>query len=62
MTTAIPLKFLTEVRDELKKVVWPKQNEVIKLTLAVILISVIVGLFIGGFDFLFTKITELVLK
>ncbi len=57
-----PIVFFREVQDELKKVVWPKQNEVIKLTLAVILISLLVGLFIGGADLLFTKIMELIIK
>ncbi|MCL5438604.1 MAG: preprotein translocase subunit SecE [Patescibacteria group bacterium] len=60
MTT--PVKFLLEVRDELKKVTWPTQNEVIRLTLVVIAISMLVGFFIGGFDFIFTKLMELIVK
>lgn len=60
MTT--PVTFLKEVRDELKKVTWPKQNEVIRLTMVVILTSVIVGLFIGALDFIFTKTMEMVIK
>ena len=60
MTT--PVFFLKEVGIELKKVTWPKQNEVIRLTGIVILISLIVGFFIGGLDFIFTKITEILIK
>ena len=60
MTT--PVFFLKEVGIELKKVTWPKQNEVIRLTVIVILISLIVGFFIGGLDFVFTKITEVLIK
>ncbi|OGH42352.1 MAG: preprotein translocase subunit SecE [Candidatus Levybacteria bacterium RIFCSPLOWO2_02_FULL_36_8b] len=60
MTT--PVVFLKEVGLELKKVTWPKQNEVIRLTVIVILISLIVGFFIGGLDFVFTKITEVLIK
>ncbi len=60
MTT--PLSFLKETRDELKKVIWPTQSEVIRLTAVVIVISLIVGLFIGGFDFGLTKGIELLLK
>jgi len=60
MTT--PVTFLNETLDELKKVTWPKQQEVIRLTMVVILTSLFVGLFIGGLDFVFTKITELVVK
>lgn len=57
-----PLTFLKEVRDELKKVVWPTQNEVIRLTLVVILTSLLVGLFIGALDFVFTKTMGIVIK
>lgn len=60
MTT--PIVFLKETRDELKKVTWPKQNEVLRLTFVVILISLIVGFFIGGFDFILTKVMEVVIK
>ncbi|MCL5433133.1 MAG: preprotein translocase subunit SecE [Patescibacteria group bacterium] len=60
MTT--PVKFLGEVRDELRKVTWPTQKEVIRLTLVVIAISLLVGFFIGGFDYVFTKLMELVIK
>lgn len=57
-----PLVFLRQVRDELQKVTWPTQQEVIRLTVVVILVSVIVGLFIGGLDLLFTKILTSVAK
>ncbi len=53
------IKYLREVRLELSKVVWPKKQEVIKLTLTVIIISVIVGLYVGALDFGFTKLLEL---
>lgn len=59
---ATPITFLKETREELKKVVWPKREEVVRLTLLVILISLIVGFFIGGLDFVFTKITEFFIK
>lgn len=57
-----PVVFLKEVQDELSKVVWPTRNEVIRLTLTVILVSLIVGLFLGGLDFLLTKLLETVVK
>lgn len=59
---ANPASFLKEVRTEIAKVIWPTRQEALKLTLVVIFISVVVGVFIGGVDFLLTKITELVLK
>jgi preprotein translocase subunit SecE len=51
-------KYLREVRLELTKVEWPKKEQVIKLTLIVIIISAIVGLYVGGLDFAFTKMLE----
>lgn len=55
-----PANFLREVRDELKKVVWPTKDEVIRLTGVVVLVSLFVGLFLGGADFILTKLIELV--
>ena len=42
-----PGNFIREVVAELKKVTWPTRHETLKLTVVVIVISVIVGLFIG---------------
>lgn len=57
-----PLTFFREVRTELAKVVWPTRKETIRLTLVVVIVSAIVGLFIGGTDFVLTKTMEIVLK
>ena len=46
-------EFLKDVRVELRKVSWPKRQETIKLTGAVILISVILAAFLGLLDFIF---------
>lgn len=45
--------FLKESRTELKKVTWPTREETIRHTMAVILISAGVALFLGGLDFVF---------
>jgi len=57
-----PVVFLRETYDELRKVVWPTRNEVIRLTLVVIFISVIVGVYIGGIDYVLTQVIGLILK
>ncbi|MDP2637998.1 MAG: preprotein translocase subunit SecE [Candidatus Levybacteria bacterium] len=57
-----PVSFFKEARDELKKVVWPTRQEVIRLTLVVIAVSFIVGVFLGGLDFVFVKIIETIVK
>lgn len=56
-----PVIFLKEVRDELKKVVWPTRDEVIRLTGVVILVSLFVGIFLGGADFILTKLVGLLI-
>lgn len=54
-----PVAFINEVISELKKVTWPTRDETIKLTAVVIAISIIVGAFIGGLDWLFLTLTKL---
>jgi preprotein translocase subunit SecE len=58
MTT--PVTFFKETYDELKKVVWPTRDEVIRLTAVVIFISVAIGLYIGGLDYLLAKLLSLI--
>lgn len=57
-----PVIFLKEVKDELRKVVWPTRDEVIRLTAVVIIVSLIVGIYLGGIDFILTKVLALVIK
>lgn len=59
---ATPIGFFRETYDELKKVTWPTRNDVVRLTLVVIMISLFIGLYIGALDYIFTKLTELILK
>ncbi len=55
-------RYLREVRDELQKVTWPTKQQTIDKTVLVIVVSVIVGAYIGGLDFLFTRLTSLIIK
>jgi preprotein translocase subunit SecE len=45
------LKYLKETKAELKEVKFPSNTQTISYTIAVILISVIVALALGGVDF-----------
>jgi len=54
--------FIEEVRVELSKVVWPTMEQTLRLTVIVILITIAVGFFIGGVDYLLTKLLEFALK
>lgn len=57
-----PVQFLKEVIAELKKVTWPTRAETVKLTVVVVAISVIVGIFIGGVDYVMLSLTSLLFK
>ena len=52
--------FFSEVRSELSKVTWPKRGDIVRLTLIVFLISGVIGLYVGGLDYLFTRVLTLV--
>lgn len=57
-----PARFFSEVKSELKKVTWPPKDQVIRLTGVVIIISLVVGLFIGSLDFIFTSLIQFIIK
>lgn len=56
------ITFLREVSVELKKVTYPSRDAVVRLTGIVITISVIVGLYLGALDFLFTSLLEYIIQ
>ncbi len=43
-------RWIEEIIAELRKVTWPTREETLNLTLVVIVVSVIVGAFLGGID------------
>jgi len=45
------VRFLREVFDELRKVVWPTWGELYRYTLVVIVTVIVIGGFIGGVDY-----------
>jgi preprotein translocase subunit SecE len=51
-----PAKFVAEVRDELRKVVWPTRKELVTYTtVSLVFILIMVGL-VTGLDTAFTKL------
>lgn len=60
MTT--PITFLKQTYDEMRKVVWPTRNEIIRLTTVVLFISFVISIYIGGLDFLFTNIVTFLVR
>ena len=54
-----PQFMVGDLIGELKKVTWPTRQNTTRLTLIVIIISLIIGLYIGIIDFLLAKILEI---
>lgn len=57
-----PVTFLSETFDELKKVTWPTQQQVLRLTVVVIIVSIMVGIYIGALDTVFTAGIQILFK
>ena len=52
------LSYFSEVRTELKKVTWPTRQETLRWSILVIVVSVGVGLYLGGLDYVFVKVVS----
>lgn len=57
-----PVTFLQEVKAEMSKVIWPTRQQAIQLTVVVIVVSILVGAYVGGLDYLFTNIVNTLIK
>lgn len=55
-------QFLKEVNTELKKVSWATKEELKGSTIIVLVSIVILGCFIGVFDFIMSKVISMVIK
>ena len=53
--------YLKETKVEMKKVNWPTRQEATRLTAVVIIVSLAVSVVLGGFDFMFTTLLQLVI-
>ncbi|MFC1925984.1 preprotein translocase subunit SecE [Chloroflexota bacterium] len=45
-----------DIISELRRVVWPTREEAIRLTIMVLIVCIIVGVFLGVIDYGFTKL------
>ena len=61
-TTAQRRIFVNDIIDALKKVTWPSRETTIRLTIVVLLISLIIGIYIGIIDVALAKLLELLSK
>ncbi|MBU1017375.1 MAG: preprotein translocase subunit SecE [Patescibacteria group bacterium] len=56
------LDYFREVKVELRKVSWPTRAQTKKYTILVIVVSVIVGIYLTGLDYLLSKVVGLVVR
>jgi len=54
--------FLSEVRNELKRVTWPSAREVRATTVVVIVTSIVMGLYLWGLDLLLDRFVLWILR
>lgn len=54
--------FTSGVLEELKKVDWPTKKQTVRLTLIVVGVSLIIGIYIGIIDVLLTKGLEILTR
>jgi preprotein translocase subunit SecE len=50
------------IKEELQKVEWPSKQEALHLTLVVVIISTLLGLYIGLFDYIFAQGLKILLS
>lgn len=56
------VKYLREVRGELRKVTWPTREESQRLTVIVIIVTILFAIFLFLFDTLFSNMIEALLR
>jgi preprotein translocase subunit SecE len=54
-------KYFSEVIGELKKVRWPTRREATTLTIIVLLVTLFMSIILGGLDFVFSQILDLII-
>lgn len=55
-------RYLREVRGELRKVTWPTPEESRRLTLIVLVVTILFALFLFSFDLVFANLVEIIIE
>ncbi|OAA19395.1 preprotein translocase subunit SecE [Kosmotoga sp. DU53] len=55
-------RFISEVRQETKKVTWPNRKQLLSTTGAVMVVLLVCGIFLGLLDIIFTNVIGDLLK
>jgi len=58
MSQATKSNFLTDVREEIKKVTWPTRAQTIQITSIVLIATIVAVLYIGAIDYLLSLVLE----
>ncbi len=53
------IDFIREAKAELMKVNWPTKKQTINYTMVVVILSLVVAVFLGGLDYLFSSILKM---
>ena len=56
-----PIQFLREVREELSRVTWPSEEEVIEATFGVVVFCAFVAVYFWILDLVFSNVLELII-
>jgi preprotein translocase SecE subunit len=62
MPERLGIEFFRDAVAELRKVHWPTREQARNFTLLVIAVSAVVGIILGGMDYVFEKIFEFVIQ
>lgn len=55
------IQYIKDTRGELKHVSWPTQKQTVTFTILVIILSIVIALYLGAFDYLFTGVLNRVI-
>jgi preprotein translocase subunit SecE len=55
-------EFVKEVMVEFRKVTWPTGQQLVNLTVVVIVVTVVLAFFLGGVDIALARIVERILR
>lgn len=52
-------EYIKETRAEMSHVTWPTRGQAISYALAVVIVSVVIAIFLGVFDYIFARLLTL---
>jgi preprotein translocase subunit SecE len=56
------ISYISEVKSEAKNIKWPTKKQVVSYTIAVIVLSLVLAIYVGALDALFAKILSIILN